>query len=345
MSKHFSADPSSIPDARDSGEVGIRDLIQGAGPRPAVPSEDLARIRSFANEQWREMARTARERSRFGRNTTLLALAASVLLAVALGWWLMPEWAEWGGPAPELVASVELVRGEFFVDDSRVALGSGLSAGAVLETGREASGTALRLVGGHSVRLDKDTRVRLTSGSSFELERGAVYVDSFLAADGAGVEVSTSYGLVKDIGTQFEVRIGGRASTELTVRVREGEVVFERGDVTHAAKAGEELTLRRDSDVVETAPIERHGAAWDWVAPVTPPMDIEGAPIASYLEWVSRETGRELRYSEEALAKSAATETLSGSIEGFTPEQSLSILAGSGFGYQVDTGLLLIKRP
>ena len=97
--------------------------------------------------------------------------------------------------------------------------------------------------------------------------------------------------------------------------------------------------------MVETAPIERHGAAWDWVARVTPPMDIEGAPIASYLEWVSRETGRELRYSEEALAKSAATETLSGSIEGFTPEQSLSILAGSGFGYQVDTGLLLIKRP
>ena len=345
MSKHYLADPSSIPDEGASGEAGIRDLIKGAGPRPVVPSEDLAKLRNVAKEKWLEMARMERERSRFGRNTTLLALAASILLAVALGWWLMPEWAEWSRPAPDLVANVELVRGEVLVDGTGVALGSGLAAGAVLETGREASGAALRLVVGHSVRLDRGTRVRLTSDSSFELERGAVYVDSFLAADGVGVEISTSYGLVKDIGTQFEVRIGGNASTDLTVRVREGDVLFERGDVTHAARAGEELTLRRDSDVVETAPIERHGGAWDWVERVTPPMDIEGAPIASYLEWVSRETGRELRYSEEALAKSAATETLSGSIEGFTPEQSLSILAGSGFGYQVDTGLLLIKRP
>ncbi|MCP4205107.1 MAG: FecR domain-containing protein [bacterium] len=325
-----------------TGESEVRDLLRSAGPRPVVPPEDLVEIRAAAKAHWREMVRMERERSRFGRRNTVLALAASVLLAVALGWWLM---LEWGGVTPDLVASVELLRGEALVDESKATVGDALRAGAVLETGlgSQTSGMAFRLTGGQSVRLDEGTRVHLTSGSSFDLERGAVYIDTFSAAPGTAVEVSTPYGTVWDVGTQFEVRIGSREAAELTVRVREGEVTLEREGDTDSAQAGEELTLQ-DGRLGRGA-VQAHDEAWAWVDRVTPMMDIEGAPIASYLEWVARETGRELHYSDAALAETAAIETLSGSIEEHTPEESLSILPSSGFGYRIENGSLLIERP
>ncbi len=341
MSKHRGQALSAV-ETGDSAERAIRDLIGGAGPRPVVPAEDLAEIRTAAREHWREMVRMERERSRFRRRNTMMALAASVLLAVALGWWLMPEW---GGVAPELVARVELLRGEVLVDESNATVGDALRAGAVLETGlgSETSGMAFRLTGGQSVRLDEGTRVHLTSESSFDLERGAVYIDTFSAAPDTAVEVSTPYGKVWDIGTQFEVRIGGREAAELTVRVRKGKVTFEGPESTESATAGQELTLQ--DGLVGHGAVKAHDEAWTWIERVTPAMDIEGAPIASYLEWVARETGRQLRYADEALAETAATETLSGSIEQSTPEESLSILPSSGFGHRIENGWLLIERP
>lgn len=337
MSEHRGHSLSAV----EMGEREIRDLVQEAGPRPAVPVADLAAIRDAAKEEWRETVRRERERSRFRRRSRVLALAASVLLAAAIGWWLMPEWRS---VAPELVASVEVMRGEVFVDDGDLTLGSGLAAGAVLETGQESSGAAIRLRAGQSVRLDKDSRVRLASGSTLELERGAVYVDTFQAASEAGIEVSTPYGMVRDIGTQFEVRVGSRGSAELTVRVREGEIELERGAKSDSAKAGEQLTLHNGS--IEPGHVKRHGAAWDWVQDVAPAMETDGAPIASYLEWVARETGRELRYADESLARSAQTEVMVGTFEVSTPEESLNIVMPStGFGYRIENGLLLIERP
>jgi ferric-dicitrate binding protein FerR (iron transport regulator) len=253
------------------------------------------------------------------------------------------EWAEWGN-APNQVATIELVRGDVYSGGASAALGSALSAGSVLETGEEASGAALRLRGTQSVRLDTDTRVRLISDSSFELERGAVYIDTQGAAPGAGIEISTAFGVVRDIGTQFLVRLG-EGDAELTVRVREGEVRFEGRSAGAAARAGQELTLYGDSNAVEVGAVEPYGDAWRWIEVVTPTMDIEGASLSDYLDWVSRETGRELRYADGALARSARTIILSGSIENLTPEESLAILPGSGLGSRVENGLLLIEQP
>lgn len=323
-------------------EAEVRELLEGAGRRPSVPEEELAGVRAVARERWLAMVNAERDHSRFGRRTTVLALAASLLLAVALGWWLMPEW---NGPPTETVATVELVRGHLTSGDAGAAPGSPLAAGSVLETGRGSSGAALRLLGAQSVRLDADTRVRLVSNARFELERGAVYVDTHDAAGGRAIEVETAFGVVRDIGTQFLIRLGEGGSEQLTVQVREGEVVFEAPEVRRAARAGQGLIVRRGSREIETVGIDLHGDAWDWIETVTPAMDIEGAPLSAYLEWVSRETGRELRYETPGLAEVAESIELSGSIAGLTPEQSLEILPGSGLGHRIENGWLLVEQP
>ena len=118
---------------------GIGDLIRSAGRRPAIPDDDLAALEEAARSAWRRMA--AMERRKRLRLRSAYALAASLLIALAGAWWLWPDRA----PAiPEEIATVELttgrveaVRGGGAGPGESLAAGDSLSAGVVLETGKE----------------------------------------------------------------------------------------------------------------------------------------------------------------------------------------------------------------
>lgn len=338
--KTFSASSNAAAEEQE-----IRDLLRGAGPRPVVAVEDLTEIRSAAREGWQEMVRMERERKRFRRRRNVMALAASLVLAVAVGWWLKPRF---GPVAGDLVATVEKVRGQVVAGGFDLSPGFEVLEGSVVETAAtESSRVALRLADGQSVRLDVGTRVRLGSGSRIELEQGALYVDTANSLPGVGVEISTPYGRVRDIGTQFEVRMGDAGAARLMVRVREGEVALERGVKAHSAKAGEQLTLLTlQGDAIVRAAIKPTAASWSWAVDIAPSMDTDGATISSYLEWVSREMGLHLRYSEQSLVELAEANLILGGIEGMTLKESLDVvLSGSDLGYQFENGSLLIKKP
>jgi hypothetical protein len=324
-------------------EQDVRDLIAGAGPRAAVPPEEVARIKAAVREEWREMVRHERRRRRGLRARGGLALAASVLLALALGWW----WMNRAAPvAPSVVASVELIAGSVRTAQAgELAVGGELNAGDSVETGSWADGSptgaALRLEGGRSLRLAGDTRVRLTSARRVELERGTLYIDSGPAAVGGGVEVVTVLGTVQEIGTQFEVRLS-EGGTALRVRVREGRCSLAAGAESHLAARGEQLSLLADGAVLR-AGIETYGPEWDWVVATTPSIVVEGRSLAYFLVWVSREMGREVRYAEPALAQAAPGIELHGSTEGFTPEEALEWrLRSSNLGYALEPGTIVI---
>lgn len=321
----------------------VRELVTGAGTRPAIPEKDLAAIRGSARESWLEMTKRERERRRFRRAGTALALAASLVMAIAIGWWLRPGVP----PAGPVVASVELVRGAALFDGNEAMAGTEIHEGAVIETAGDPklpSRVAIRLARGHSVRVDSGSRLRLTSVSTMTLERGAVYVDTAGAVDSEGVEVATAFGRIRDIGTQFEVRVGTAGTEELTVRVREGEISLDRDGGRLSAGAGEQLRLEGDS--LERERIAPSDDVWTWIAEATPAMEVDGATLATFLEWVSRETGRELSYGDDSVATSAEDIRVHGSIEGMTPEESLAvILPGSGFDYRIENGSLEIQRP
>ena len=194
------------------------------------------------------------------------------------------------------------------------------------------------------MRLDTGTQVRIVSRSRVELERGALYVDSGPSPAEQRLEVLTPLGLVREVGTQYEVRVDPAAGS-LRVRVREGGVSVERNGELHAAARGDELTLWGDG-AVDRAATEPAGPDWLWVLEAAPGLDIEGRTLASFLEWISRETGREVRYADEELARSASTILLHGTIEGLRPDESIEvILQGSGLEHRDENGALLVIRP
>ena len=104
---------------------------------------------------------------------------------------------------------------------------------------------AMTLTSGVHLRLDASSTARVDSATDVALERGAVYVDSAGAhptQPGASpISIHTPAGLVRDIGTQFEVRLD-RPAPGIRIRVRDGQVrVTYANGVDARAGAGEEL--------------------------------------------------------------------------------------------------------
>ncbi len=271
--------------------------------------------------------------------------------------------------AGEPVAFLEIARGqaEMFASGGRgagssmlmLSGGEPIPAGAVIETGN-ASGVApaghggdtpaadngsaaagraaVRLAGGQSMRLDSGSRVRFATGSSVTLERGAVYVDS---NGGDNVEVRTAMGVVRDIGTRFEVRILDDARS-LQVRVREGSVELEQAGETHLVVAGEELQAHVDGRVERNAS-SICGPQWAWALEAAPVPSVAGRPLQDFLDWASKEACWTVRFVDRATADVAASTILHGDVKDLTLTEAASmVLHGSGLDYRLEDGAFIV---
>ncbi len=315
----------------------IRDLLVEAGPPAELPEADLAEIRKAARRRWAEMSSTPIFEGRSSR--VLLAMAASLLVVLTAVWLYRSA----GPPATATtVATVELIRADAEAEVG-LAAGDALASGAELSTaGADGSPVqlALRMASGHSVRLDADSKIRLASAARLELEWGAVYVDSGAEGAAFGLEIGTPLGTtVREIGTQFEVRVNGT----VRVRVREGSVTVSSSGRTFSAAPGEQLLVDARGGVDRSA-VAIAGPDWAWVQETAPTLDVEGRTLEAYLRWISRETGWRVRY-EGAELEATATEIVYGSIKGLTPEESLdAVLPSSGLDYRIENGTLVITR-
>jgi len=330
-------------------EEAVRKLLEQAGPRPALPQNDLSSIKEAAYAEWR---RRYGDRAAPRRTVRLwMALAAAVLLA-AVG---LVRWARSRDSSPSsapAAASIELLAGSARWEAGGAkpsqlhpdAVGRKLPAGSELETqaGSERWGRlALRMAGGASVRLDTGTRVRLASATVVELERGAVYLDSGgKPGERDQVAVRMPAGLFQGIGTQFEVRAEESAVTRL--RVREGKVKLDRGDESAITDTGQELIVRRDGSLIrrQTA---AYGPEWDWVLQTAPMLAIEGVKVRTFLEWLGRETGWRIVLADEETASLCDAIVLHGSISHLTPAETPGVvLSSSGLGHRVSEGTLVV---
>ena len=222
---------------------------------------------------------------------------------------------------------------------SPVRTGEALFSGQRLETHGDTR-AALELVSGSTLRLDRDTRIELLGERAVSLERGALYFDSNGDALPTGaLEVHTPLGVITDIGTQFEVRQG----EALRVRVREGRVHLDRADNLWEATAGTELRLSAGGEVTRH-PTPVFGPSWDWILDVSPSFRLEGHTLDAFLAWVSRETGWQVEFADEATAASANDVILHGSIDGLRPDRALeAVLPTCGLERSIERGILLIE--
>ncbi|MCI0658552.1 MAG: FecR family protein [Acidobacteria bacterium] len=317
----------------------IARLLRLAGPRPGVPADREARLRSAAHAHWSTSVRKGR-RLRWAVWTSVSLAAASVLIFIGTlrGWRVLDIL-----PVPgSVVATVLRVEGFQNVPASQApAAGAELKSRAVLATGA-GDRVALQMRGGAVVRVDSGTRLRLISPSLIDLDSGAIYVDSGPSGKaGHPLEIRTRLGIVRDVGTQFQVRVG---QDGIQVSVREGIARLEREGASHDATAGIELSLK-DDGALTSRTIPSTGGEWDWILGLSPAFPLEGSPLAEYLAWVGRETGLRIEFQDPSVEAEAPMVILHGSIEGLRPEETLAaVLPTCGMAYAIDGDTLMIRR-
>jgi ferric-dicitrate binding protein FerR (iron transport regulator) len=319
-------------------------LLRLAGKREPLPQQRFDRVRAAAHGQWRKETR-GRKRQR------ILWTAASLLAAASAVFFLIVSFLPRGGgeSQPYAAVRIEALSGLAQLREPkpgsgsrfcRAAVGDEIAAGSEIFTLGEGR-AALRLVSGHSMRLDGATKIRWHGGNSFDLTGGAVYVDSGAEVrSGSKVAIRTPFGSVHDVGTQFEVRLTGES---IRLRLREGAVVLHGTDGVHEVAAGTELKMTLDGDTVRRT-IAPDGPEWDWVTAIAPMPDLDGRSAHAFLEWVAREHGWTLTFADETLARTAEEVLLDGSFSQLTPDQALdAVLPTCRMSYRIDAGKLIVS--
>jgi len=338
-------------DRNDSGPAGMqpdsngeRDalgaLISAAGRRPAPPKDAYDEVFAAAHGAWQSNLRTrAQRRWAYALAATVAMLAVGVGLIVQL----VPQTT---GP---VVATTGIVQGEVLVqrpgDDNWELLRSmtdPIVAGTRLRTtvnGR----LALTLPSDASLRLDADTIVTVATAQHLELATGTIFIDAGTESVAEQFTVTTRFGTVRDIGTQFEV---ATLDDSLRVRVREGEVEITAQTTVGPVRsfAGEEISLAANGRV-ERTPFSPFDPGWGWIETLAGTPDVEGQSLLLFLSWVARETGRELQFDAPVTETRARTVILHGSAARLSPLEALEVmLSTTDFDYTLrNDGVILIS--
>lgn len=309
---------SEQKDSLPNGTDPVGQLIRYAGAREPVAAERFERAKQRVGAHWQSVV--ADERRLHGRlRYRALAAAAGLVIAVGAGLLL---WRE-ATPPVSAIATIAQVVGEVRIDGDPAVVGDRVATRATIETTAHGR-VAIRLDSGHSLRIDRGSRLLATAADRFELAHGGVYVDS--GPDGAHgpVHVQTTFGIASDLGTQFQLR---SSAGTLEIGVREGLVELSRdGAASLTIPAG---TLRRLSGAGEGVELALASTApyWSWVESVPADFTIEGATLAQYLAWYARERGLALYWDGPASEENAMRIHLRGSIQGLSLEEGLKIVS------------------
>lgn len=322
--------------ATSQNEV-VGQLLRFAGTRPEVPEDVRLRVQSAVRAQWKESIQGTGYRRKFLLAGAATAAAVVVYFGVVL-------FISLGLPAQSPVGVVENISSNVLQMGNKndratrlLSKADVLVSGTSLES--EKSGRILiHLIGGSTLRMDVQTRLRLISESSFVLEKGAVYIDS--GRRRAHLVLATPAGVLRNQGTQFEARM--REGT-LRVRVRDGAVLLERDGSPRSVAAGNELSVSpKGKYTVNKVP--GYGTHWEWISEIGPNFQLEGSTLITFLEWLKQETGWNYEFTDAALRKTAGGIILHGSVSGLPPEQMpTAVLPVCGLQFTIDHGVLKIQ--
>lgn len=295
-----------------------RSLQTGLLRRP-LTREALERVRESAENEWRTVTQPTRSRRRFWGG---LAAALASIAAVA-GFWLHEN-----AQAAVLGSVIRLGHGGLEAHSlpflhSSIHLGDTVRVGEVVTVHGP---TLIALVAGGTLRVASGTVFEALGADSLKLQSGRLYVDVTTPVPGLrSLKVSTPMGTVEHVGTQFEVMVGPQGAR---VRVREGEVRVHNAGLSQTAAAGTELLLPRAGAVVRRS-VAIFGPEWEWVEALAPDCDVENRPLAEFLTWVARETGRRLEFGDDRAREVAERTRLHGSVAGLTPLAALQAALGT----------------
>ena len=330
------ADSTTLPEERDGDALAA--LIRAAGRRPIPSATEYERVRLASHLAWQMKVHASRR-----RRVLWFALAAGVAattVGVLVG--LQPVVAP-------TVAEVTVARGRverFAADTERwepLMADAVITAGTRLRTGPD-SGAGFAVPGGIVVRVAGATSWAFAAATRLTLEAGTLYVDTGVEEQAEGLEIATVHGVVRDIGTQFEVRA---LTSELRLRVRQGSVEVRSDEVSipYDAPAGEELTLAADGAVARV-PFAADDAEWRWAEVLAAPIELDGGSAFDALQWIARETGKRLVFEDATAELRARNAVIHGSSAGLEPLQVLEVVmaTSTGLDYMLGDGTLVVRR-
>ncbi|HEY3176749.1 MAG TPA: FecR family protein [Candidatus Polarisedimenticolia bacterium] len=329
------SEPTNHP---DEPEVIAR-LLRLAGPRPEAAVEVRERVHDAVRARWLEKVKARRRRVGLTWLVAAAAAAAGIALMVEVG-------NRGSGVAPPIheIPAAALVFSIGSVQDAggaAIQAGAEIQPGTVVKTGDDAR-AALRLANGAAVRLDVGTRVTVVSGAALDLAQGRVYVDTRLTTDPLRrIEIRTEFGVLRDIGTRFEVRV---QDAELRVRVRQGIVRLDRKAGSHDVQSGAQLNVKPGGGLA-WGNVTPYGEEWSWILEAAPAFELEGRVLSEFLDWISSETGLSVTFTDQSIEREAHRIVLHGSVAGVRPDQAPGVvLPTCGLGHRV-VGDTLIVGP
>jgi len=319
----------------DEEEVTAQ-LLRLAGAPPDPTADRTARVQAAVHRAWR--IRRRRRMIRNGVAIGLLAAAASLMGGVWIrGRVEVPGSALGIAIAQRVQGRPLVVRSSQGATPMPLSMSTPIYADDVIETDAE-SRVGLQFGDGSSIRIDRGSRVRWLTPATLEVTAGAVYAAT--ADPSRGFEVRTAMGILRDVGTQFEVRLTGSL---LRLRVRTGTVEIRRDAGVDTAAAGTEATITMNGIAVR--PVPAYGSEWAWTTEVAPAFAIEGRTLGSYLQHLAGEQGWMLHYADPTVSEAAGRALLRGSVDGLSAEDALGVvLAASGLEYRLRGGELHVSR-
>lgn len=319
-------------------ESDLQDLLRTVGTREVPPQDAAREVRAAVYEEWRALlAQRSRRRWRTFSAAASIAVASLLIATFAIRQ-VAP--AQDAALAARIEGTVTRDSGLFYAS-APLAAGESTRVGDTIETAAGAR-AAFETPGGVSFRLDERTRVRLLARDRLNLQTGAVYVDAdprMQASESFAVE--TRNGIVRHLGTQYEVRASDGA---IQVSVREGLILIDRGGALLPGQAGERLALQADG-TIERSTIAHDDPQWHWIHQVAPRFDIDNQPLEAFLRWFSRETGTVVSFAHPSAEQAARETLLRGSIEGLEPLAALAaVLATTNLNFeQTNDGKIVIQ--
>ncbi len=304
-------------DQSELDDASIEALLRQVGGREEPDAGVMREVRNAVHAEWQAAVRArARQRQTIG-----FAIAAGVACAAAVAVFTLRS------VAPEVVpvATIARIDGHLqVVGDHAYAgrAGEHVSSGSTLRTDA-ATRAALEFGRGVSVRVDANSTVRLAAADRLVLEQGALYVDARTVHNGGHddtLKIETTAGAVRHLGTQYQVRT---LDADIVVSVREGRVEVTGDHGTNIGDAGERLRVSADGNV-QRSHVSAQDDSWNWAEAATPGFEIADQPLAAFLAWVARETGRKLSYDDPRAEALAQRVRLRGSIAGLSADAALA---------------------
>jgi ferric-dicitrate binding protein FerR (iron transport regulator) len=308
---------SGSPDP-ESNDSSLEQLLREVGARDEPSADAMRDVRAAVQAEWQAMVDERRRQ----RRSIAWRIAASLVIAVFVATFAR-RFIE---PVPVQVASVVNIDGRmtYIADDADAragTVGQAVLVGETMQTD-ESSRAALAFPSGLSLRVDHATRFTVAAADRIELTSGALYIDAPSAdASKDSLTISTPAGSVRHVGTQYEVRTH---ADSIQVSVREGRVLVTAvNGSNNTGEAGQMLRLSA-SGAVTRSTLAATDPQWQWTLAAAPVFDIDNQTLSSFLQWIARETGRQVVYSSPQAEAAAAEVKLRGSIAGLDADAALA---------------------